>query len=95
MIQLGRIQPSVAQTAPPMPATVIPTNVAEFTAIVPGVICEMVIRLSLIHILIYIILSAEILILKVRKNILACSVNHGIALIAVSYTHLDVYKRQA
>ena len=39
----GRMQPSVATTAPGIPAIFIPTKVAELTAIGPGVICEMVI----------------------------------------------------
>ena len=44
MIQDGRIHPSVEMTAPPKPAIWIPTKVAEFTAMGPGVIWEMVIR---------------------------------------------------
>ena len=37
-MQDGRIHPMVAANAPEIPATLIPTNVAEFTAIGPGVI---------------------------------------------------------
>ena len=44
MIMEGRIHPKVATSAPGMPATFMPTNVAEFTAIGPGVICEIEIR---------------------------------------------------
>ena len=36
--------PAVAQSAPGIPAIFSPTNVAEFTAIGPGVICEIVTR---------------------------------------------------
>ena len=44
MIQEGKIQPKVAATAPKTPAILIPTKVAEFTAMGPGVISAMVIR---------------------------------------------------
>ena len=44
IIQDGKIQPAVAANAPPIPAILIPTNVAEFTAIGPGVIWDIVIR---------------------------------------------------
>ena len=44
IIQDGRMHPSVATNAPGIPAILIPTKVAELTAIGPGVICEMVIR---------------------------------------------------
>lgn len=44
MKQDGRIQPNVAITAPMGPAMRIPTKVAEFTAMGPGVISAMVIR---------------------------------------------------
>lgn len=44
MRQEGRIQPKVAMTAPCHPAIWIPTNVAELTAMGPGVISAMVIR---------------------------------------------------
>ena len=40
----GSIQPKVATNAPGIPPILIPTKVAEFTAIGPGVICDMVIR---------------------------------------------------
>lgn len=40
----GRMHPIVATIAPGIPAIFMPTNVAEFTAIGPGVICEMDIR---------------------------------------------------
>ena len=40
----GRIHPNVATSAPGMPAILIPTKVAELTAIGPGVIWEMVTR---------------------------------------------------
>ena len=43
-MQDGRIHPVVATTAPGIPAIFIPTKVAEFTAMGPGVICEIVIR---------------------------------------------------
>ena len=43
-IQDGSIHPAVAAIAPGNPATLIPTKVAELTAIGPGVICEIVIR---------------------------------------------------
>ena len=46
MIQDGKIQPQVATIAPGKPAIRIPTNVAEFTAIGPGVISAIVIRLA-------------------------------------------------
>ena len=38
IMQDGRIHPAVATTAPGIPAIFIPTKVAEFTAIGPGVI---------------------------------------------------------
>ncbi len=38
------MHPAVAAIAPGNPATLIPTKVAELTAIGPGVICEIVIR---------------------------------------------------
>lgn len=38
------MQPRVATSAPGMPAIRIPTKVAEFTAMGPGVISAMVIR---------------------------------------------------
>ena len=44
MRQEGRIQPKVAMTAPCHPAIWIPTNVAELTAMGPGVISAIVIR---------------------------------------------------
>lgn len=40
----GRTQPNVATSAPGTPAILIPTNVAELTAIGPGVISAIVIR---------------------------------------------------
>ena len=42
--QDGRIHPPVATTAPGIPATLIPTKVAAFIEIGPGVICEIVTR---------------------------------------------------
>ena len=44
IIQDGNIQPNVATNAPPKPAILMPTKVAELTAIGPGVICEIVIK---------------------------------------------------
>ena len=44
MISEGMITPSVAISAPGIPAMRIPTNVAELTAIGPGVISAIVIR---------------------------------------------------
>ena len=44
IIQDGKMHPKVATKAPGIPAILIPTNVAELTAIGPGVICEIVIR---------------------------------------------------
>ena len=44
MTQDGRMQPKVATAAPGIPAILMPTKVAEFTAIGPGVICEIVMR---------------------------------------------------
>ena len=44
IIQDGKIHPSVATTAPGIPAIFSPTKVAELTAIGPGVICDIVIR---------------------------------------------------
>ena len=38
------MHPNVAASAPGIPAILIPTKVAEFTAIGPGVIWEIVIR---------------------------------------------------
>ena len=43
-MQEGKIQPNVAMHAPAKPAMRMPTNVAEFTAIGPGVISAIVIR---------------------------------------------------
>ena len=40
----GKIHPNVATNAPRVPAIFVPTNVAEFTAIGPGVIWEIVIK---------------------------------------------------
>ena len=42
MKQEGRMQPKVAARAPGIPATWIPTNVALFIAMGPGVISEIV-----------------------------------------------------
>ncbi len=44
MMQDGKTHPRVAIKAPGIPAVLIPTKVAELTAIEPGVIWEMVIR---------------------------------------------------
>ena len=44
MIDDGNMQPIVATTDPKIPAILVPTNVAPFMAIGPGVICEIVIR---------------------------------------------------
>ena len=44
IMQDGRIHPTVATTAPGIPAIFSPTKVAEFTAMGPGVICDIVIR---------------------------------------------------
>ena len=44
IIHEGRMHPNVAARAPGIPAILIPTKVAEFTAIGPGVIWEIVIR---------------------------------------------------
>ena len=44
MMQEGRIHPKVAARAPGTPAIFIPTKVAEFTAMGPGVIWEIVMR---------------------------------------------------
>ena len=44
IIHEGNTQPIVAHIAPGMPAILIPTKVAELTAIGPGVICEIDIR---------------------------------------------------
>ena len=44
MMQDGKMHPRVAIKAPGIPAILIPTKVAELTAIGPGVIWEMVIR---------------------------------------------------
>ena len=44
MMQDGRIHPSVAMSAPESPATCVPTKVAEFMAIGPGVISAIVTR---------------------------------------------------
>lgn len=43
-MQEGNIQPSVDTIAPGRPAILIPTNVAEFMAMGPGVISAIVIR---------------------------------------------------
>ena len=43
-MQEGKIQPKVAMRAPGIPAILIPTKVAEFTAIGPGVISAIVIK---------------------------------------------------
>lgn len=42
IMQDGKIHPKVATRAPGKPAIFVPTNVAELTAIGPGVICEIV-----------------------------------------------------
>ena len=44
IIHEGNTQPIVAHIAPGIPAILIPTKVAELTAIGPGVICEIDIR---------------------------------------------------
>ena len=44
MINDGKIQPSVQTIAPGKPAIFCPTNVAELTAIGPGVISAIVVR---------------------------------------------------
>ena len=44
MMQEGKIQPSVATSAPASPAILMPTKVAELMAMGPGVIWEMVTR---------------------------------------------------
>ena len=44
IIHEGRMHPNVAASAPGIPAILIPTKVAEFTAIGPGVICEIEIK---------------------------------------------------
>ena len=44
IMQDGRIHPTVATTAPGIPAIFSPTKVAEFTAMGPGVICDIEIR---------------------------------------------------
>ncbi len=46
MITEGSILPNVATTTPGMPATFMPTKVAELIAIGPGVISAMVTRLA-------------------------------------------------
>ena len=44
LLHEGKMQPSVATSAPGMPAMRMPTNVAELTVIGPGVISAMVIK---------------------------------------------------